>query len=146
MLKQSNSTGTILRHLITGGLHFRNSVPLFQLEKSKKIVRTAISKFRAAIQLQFDFHQAIYNLGTVLYGLAEDTLRTGGSVNAQEVSPNELYSQSAIYIASAHALKPNYSVYNSALRLVRSMLPLPHLKVGYLTAPPAGALVAPHND
>nr|AFK47192.1 unknown [Medicago truncatula] len=26
------------------------------------------------------------------------------------------------------------------------MLPLPHLKVGYLTAPPAGAIVAPHND
>lgn len=44
------------------------------------------------------------------YGLAEDTLRTGGSTNLKEVSPNELYSQSAIYIAAAHALKPNYSV------------------------------------
>lgn len=27
-----------------------------------------------------------------------------------DVSPNELYSQSAIYVAAAHALKPNYSV------------------------------------
>lgn len=49
------------------------------------------------------------------YGLAEDTLRTGGSMNAQEVSPNELYSQSAIYIAAAHALKPNYSVRSNCL-------------------------------
>lgn len=46
------------------------------------------------------------------YGLAEDTVRTGGSVSSKEVSPNELYSQSAIYIAAAHALKPNYSVRN----------------------------------
>ncbi|KAM7525935.1 hypothetical protein LguiA_015837 [Lonicera macranthoides] len=110
------------------------------------IVKTAISKFRAAIQLQFDFHRAIYNLGTVLYGLAEDTSRIGGAVNANEASPNELYSLSAIYIAAAHALKPNYSVYTSALKLVRSMLPLPYLKVGYLTAPPAGNTIAPHSD
>ena len=27
-----------------------------------------------------------------------------------------------------------------------SQLPLPHLKVGYLTAPPVGASIAPHND
>ncbi|KAL5138984.1 Protein HLB1 [Glycine soja] len=128
------------------GLALQELSTIVPAREKQKIVRTAISKFRAAIQLQFDFHRAIYNLGTVLYGLAEDTLRTGGSVSAQEVSPNELYSQSAIYIAAAHALKPNYSVYSSALRLVRSMLPLPHLKVGYLTAPPVGASIAPHND
>jgi hypothetical protein len=40
------------------------------------------------------------------YGLAEDTVRSG----KPDVSPNELYSQSAIYVAAAHALKPNYSV------------------------------------
>ena len=28
-----------------------------------------IMQFRAAIQLQFDFHRAIYNLGTVLVAL-----------------------------------------------------------------------------
>lgn len=44
------------------------------------------------------------------YGLAEDTLRSGRQVNGKDVSPNELYSQSAIYVAAAHALKPNYSV------------------------------------
>uniref|UniRef100_A0A0D3CTD7 Uncharacterized protein n=1 Tax=Brassica oleracea var. oleracea TaxID=109376 RepID=A0A0D3CTD7_BRAOL len=27
------------------------------------MARSAISKFRAAIRLQFDFHRAIYNLG-----------------------------------------------------------------------------------
>ena len=40
------------------------------------------------------------------YGLAEDTMRSG----KPDVSPNELYSQSAIYVAAAHALKPNYLV------------------------------------
>ncbi|XP_065637850.1 protein HLB1 [Quercus suber] len=128
------------------GLALQELSAIVPAREKQTIVRTAISKFRAAIRLQYDFHRAIYNLGTVLYGLAEDTLRTGGSVNAKEVSPNELYSQSAIYIAAAHALKPNYSVYSSALRLVRSMLPLPHLKVGYLTAPPVGKPVAPHSD
>lgn len=63
---------------------------------------------------------------TLQYGLAEDTLRTGGSVNAQEVSPNELYSQSAIYIASAHALKPNYSVRTHCL-----LIPL-YIITGYM--------------
>ncbi|XWS50155.1 hypothetical protein CRYUN_Cryun12cG0064700 [Craigia yunnanensis] len=123
------------------GLALQEVSAIVPAREKQKIVRTAISKFRAAIQLQFDFHRAIYNLGTVLYGLAEDTLRTGGSTN-----PNELYSQSAIYIAAAHALKPNYSVYSSALRLVRSMLPLPHLKDGYLNAPPVGNTIAPHSD
>ncbi|KAB5564658.1 hypothetical protein DKX38_004712 [Salix brachista] len=122
------------------GLALQELSAIVPAREKQTIVRTAISKFRAAIQLQFDFHRAIYNLGTVLYGLAEDTLRTGGTPSAKDVNPNELYSQSAIYIAAAHALKPNYSasiaqfhfylkclfkfcdVYSSALRLVRSML------------------------
>ncbi|OIW20541.1 hypothetical protein TanjilG_14404 [Lupinus angustifolius] len=128
------------------GLALQELSSIVPAREKQKIVRTAVSKFREAIQLQLDFHRAIYNLGTVLYGLAEDTLRTAGSISAQEVSPDELYSQSAIYIAAAYALKRNYSVYSSALRLVHSMLPLPHLKVGYLTAPPAGKTIAPHND
>ncbi|KAF7150203.1 hypothetical protein RHSIM_Rhsim02G0251800 [Rhododendron simsii] len=128
------------------GLALQELSAIVPAREKQTIVKTAISKFRAAIQLQFDFHRAIYNLGTVLYGLAEDTSRIGGSISAKEVSPDELYSQSAIYIAAAHALKPTYSVYTSALKLVRSMLPLPYLKVGYLTAPPAGSPVAPHSD
>ncbi|XP_019247436.1 PREDICTED: uncharacterized protein LOC109226944 [Nicotiana attenuata] len=128
------------------GLALQELSAIVPAREKLTIVKTAISKFRAAIQLQFDFHRAIYNLGTVLYGLAEDMSRTGGAGNVKEISPNELYSQSAIYIAAAHALKPNYSVYTSALKLVRSMLPLPYLKVGYLTAPPAGSPLAPHSD
>lgn len=46
----------------------------------------------------------------IQYGLAEDTLRTGGSGNSKDMPPGELYSQSAIYIAAAHSLKPSYSV------------------------------------
>lgn len=128
------------------GLALQELSAIVPAREKLTIVKTAISKFRAAIQLQFDFHRAIYNLGTVLYGLAEDMSRTGGAVTAKGISPNELYSQSAIYIAAAHALKPNYSVYTSALKLVRSMLPLPYLKVGYLTSPPAGNPLAPHSD
>ncbi|KAL3331587.1 hypothetical protein AABB24_035096 [Solanum stoloniferum] len=128
------------------GLALQELSAIVPAREKLTIVKTAISKFRAAIQLQFDFHRAIYNLGTVLYGLAEDMSRTGGAVTAKDISPNELYSQSAIYIAAAHALKPNYSVYTSALKLVRSMLPLPYLKVGYLTSPPAGNPLAPHSD
>ncbi|XP_047978330.1 protein HLB1-like [Salvia hispanica] len=128
------------------GLALQELSAIVPAREKQTIVKTAIGKFRAAIQLQFDFHRAIYNLGTVLYGLAEDISRTGGHATAKEVSPEELYSQAAIYIAAAHALKPNYSVYTSALKLVRSMLPLPYLKVGYLTAPPVGNPVAPHSD
>ncbi|KAL6566221.1 Protein hlb1 [Orobanche gracilis] len=128
------------------GLALQELSAIVPAREKQTIVRTAIGKFRSAIQLQFDFHRAIYNLGTVLYGLAEDISRTGGRINGKEVSPDELYSQSAIYIAAAHSLKPNYSVYTSALKLVRSMLPLPYLKVGYLTAPPVGKPVAPHSD
>ncbi|XP_051183816.1 protein HLB1 [Lolium perenne] len=123
------------------GLGLQELSAIVPAKDKQKIIKTAISKFRSAIQLQFDFHRAIYNLGTVLYGLAEDTSRSGGADN----SPSDLYSQSAIYVAAAHALKPNYSVYRSALRLVRSMLPLPYLKVGYLTAPPADDPIAPHK-
>ncbi|CAA7410900.1 unnamed protein product [Spirodela intermedia] len=127
------------------GLALQELSAIVPIREKQTIVKSAISKFRAAIQLQFDFHRAIYNLGTVLYALAEDTSRSGRPINAKEVS-NELYSQSAIYIAAAHALKPTYSVYRSALRLVRSMLPLPYLKMGYLTAPPAKNPIAPHRD
>lgn len=56
------------------------------------------------------------------YGLAEDTLRQG-SPNLKEVSPDELYSQSAIYIAAAHALKPNYSVRDQCIFLDYRGLP-----------------------
>ncbi|CAN1254733.1 Protein HLB1 [Linum perenne] len=110
------------------GLALQELSAIVPAREKQTIVRTAISKFRAAIRLQFDFHRAIYNLGTVLYGLAEDTLRSGAATNPKDVSPNELYSQSAIYIAAAHALKPNYSVYSSALRLVRSMYYKPDAK------------------
>ncbi|XP_075517898.1 protein HLB1 isoform X1 [Primulina tabacum] len=128
------------------GLALQELSAIVPAREKQTIVKTAISKFRAAIQLQFDFHRAIYNLGTVLYGLAEDISRTGGHISAKAVTPDDLYSQSAIYIAAAQSLKPNYSVYTSALKLVRSMLPLPYLKVGYLTAPPVGIPVAPHGD
>ncbi|MFS7942099.1 putative tetratricopeptide-like helical domain superfamily [Helianthus anomalus] len=104
------------------GLALQELSAIVPAREKQTIIKTAISKFRAAVRLQFDFHRAIYNLGTVLYGLAEDTSRTGVSLVGNEFSANELYSQSAIYIAAAHALRPSYSVYASALKLVRSMV------------------------
>ncbi|PHU25446.1 hypothetical protein BC332_03778 [Capsicum chinense] len=62
--------------------------------------RHLVKEFRAVIQLQFDFHRAIYNLGTILYGLAGDMSRTGGVVNTKEISPNELYCQAVIYVGT----------------------------------------------
>lgn len=67
--------------------------------------------YRLIISCKSDGVFMVYSLCSSLqYGLAEDTLRTGGATNPKDVSPTELYSQSAIYIAAAHALKPNYSV------------------------------------
>ncbi|KAL2613135.1 hypothetical protein R1flu_024827 [Riccia fluitans] len=128
------------------GLALQELGAIVPIRDKRAIVKKAIRKFRAAIRLRFDFHRAVYNLGTVLYGLAEDTVRSGRKFSAKESAPSDLYSQSAIYIAAAHALKPDYPVYQSALRLVRSMLPLPYLKAGYLTIPPAGDSLAPHSD
>ncbi|CAI7827939.1 unnamed protein product [Closterium sp. NIES-53] len=86
-------------------------------------------QFRAAIRLRYDFHRAIYNLGTVLvcagmcwyvlYGLAEDTMKqakskTGVMPDRTTHPANEVYSQSAVYIAAAHALKADYPVYSQS--------------------------------
>lgn len=129
------------------GLALQELSGIVSIKDKRSIVKTAIKKFRAAIALQFDFHRAIYNLGTVLYGLAEDTIRSGGQqVGNKELTAAELYSQSAIYVAAAHALKPEYPVYKSALRLVRSKLPLAYLKTGFLLVPPEGDTLAPHSD
>jgi hypothetical protein len=60
----------------------------------------------------------IFSFIMIQYGLAKDTTRSG----KPDVSLNELYSQSAIYVTDAHALKPNYSksIY------VHWLLSLPH--------------------
>ncbi|KAH7430162.1 hypothetical protein KP509_09G086500 [Ceratopteris richardii] len=129
------------------GLALQELSGIVSIKDKRSIVKAAIKKFRAAIALQFDFHRAIYNLGTVLYGLAEDMIRSGGPQSGiKELTAAELYSQSAIYVAAAHALKPEYPVYKSALRLVRSKLPLAYLKTGYLLVPPGGDTLAPHSE
>jgi hypothetical protein len=47
----------------------------------------------------------IFSFTMIQNGLAEDTTRSG----KPDISLNELYSQSAMYVTGAHALKPNYS-------------------------------------
>uniref|UniRef100_A0A0E0M9S8 PH domain-containing protein n=1 Tax=Oryza punctata TaxID=4537 RepID=A0A0E0M9S8_ORYPU len=133
-------------------------------KEAEELWKQAILNYEKAVQLNWNSPQALNNWGLGLqelsaivparekqtiiktaiskYGLAEDTMRSG----KPGVSASEFYSQSAIYVAAAHALKPNYSVYRSALRLVRSMLPLPYLKVGYLIAPPENTAIAPHKE
>ncbi|CAK9234520.1 unnamed protein product [Sphagnum troendelagicum] len=128
------------------GLALQELGAIVPLKEKHAVVKKAIRKFRAAFQLQFDFHRAVYNLGTVLYGLAEDTSRSGQKMNTKELPPADLYSLSAVYIAAAHALKPEYPVYQGALRLVRSMLPLPYMKAGWLKIAPPGNPLAPHCD
>ncbi|GJW47674.1 tetratricopeptide repeat-like superfamily protein [Tanacetum coccineum] len=48
------------------GLALQGLSAIVPAREKQTIVKSAISKFRSAIQLQFDFHRAIYNLGTVL--------------------------------------------------------------------------------
>jgi tetratricopeptide (TPR) repeat protein len=48
------------------GLGLQELSAIVPARDKQTIIKTAISKFRSAIQLQFDFHRAIYNLGTVL--------------------------------------------------------------------------------
>ncbi|GJP34891.1 hypothetical protein CLOM_g19373 [Closterium sp. NIES-68] len=133
------------------GLALQELSTIVPARDKRKVVRKAINKFRAAIRLRYDFHRAIYNLGTVLYGLAEDTMKaakskTGVMPDRTKHPANDIYSQSAVYIAAAHSLKADYPVYRNALRLVRTMLPLPYLKGGYLTVPPGGNSLAPHVE
>ncbi|CAL5375643.1 unnamed protein product [Camellia sinensis] len=85
--KLSNSIGTVPSAFNNWGLALQELSAIVPVREKQAIVKTAINK----------------------YGLAEDTSRTGGSVNVKEVSSNELFSQSAIYIVAAHALKPTYS-------------------------------------
>jgi hypothetical protein len=47
----------------------------------------------------------IFSFIMIQYGLAEDTTGSG----KPDVSLDEFYSQSAIYVTYAHALKPYYS-------------------------------------
>jgi hypothetical protein len=49
----------------------------------------------------------IFSFIMIQYGLAEDTTRPG--TGKPDVSLDELYSQSAIYVTNAHALKSYYS-------------------------------------
>ncbi|KAJ0788008.1 putative tetratricopeptide-like helical domain superfamily [Helianthus annuus] len=138
-----------------GDLQMRPRHPIYtnraklhgRTKEAEALWKQATKSYEKAVQLNWNSPQALNNWGLALqYGLAEDTSRTGVLVIGNEISSNELYSQSAIYVAAAHALKPNYLVYTSALKLVRSMLPLPYLKVGYLTVPPVENPVAPHCD
>nr|XP_024357282.1 protein HLB1-like isoform X1 [Physcomitrium patens]XP_024357285.1 protein HLB1-like isoform X1 [Physcomitrium patens]XP_024357295.1 protein HLB1-like isoform X1 [Physcomitrium patens]XP_024357305.1 protein HLB1-like isoform X1 [Physcomitrium patens]XP_024357313.1 protein HLB1-like isoform X1 [Physcomitrium patens]XP_024357323.1 protein HLB1-like isoform X1 [Physcomitrium patens]XP_024357333.1 protein HLB1-like isoform X1 [Physcomitrium patens] len=85
------------------GLALQELGAIVALKEERAIIKMAIRKFRAAIRLRFDFHRAVYNLGTVL-------------------------------------------VYRGGLRRVRNFLPLPYLRAGWLTIPPFGDPLAPHND
>jgi hypothetical protein len=100
----------VVQALNNWGLALQELGAIVPLKEKRAIVKKGIRKFRAAIQLRFDFHRAVYNLGTVLYGLAEDTSRSGQKRNPKELAPADLYSLSAVYIAAAHALKPDYPV------------------------------------
>jgi hypothetical protein len=48
------------------GLALQELGAIVPLKEKRAIVKKGIRKFRAAIQLRFDFHRAVYNLGTVL--------------------------------------------------------------------------------
>lgn len=59
---------------------------------------------------------------------------------AREAAARAALAGAAQYICLAHALSPGKEVYRKSLAVVRTMLPLPFLRAGYLTAPRARSL------
>jgi hypothetical protein len=56
----------VVQALNNWGLALQELGAIVPLKEKRAIVKKGIRKFRAAIQLRFDFHRAVYNLGTVL--------------------------------------------------------------------------------
>ncbi|GMP69863.1 hypothetical protein CsSME_00028955 [Camellia sinensis var. sinensis] len=84
MKKLSNSIGKVPKQTFNNwGLALQELSAIVPVREKQAIMKTEINK----------------------YGLAEDTSRTGGSVNVKEVSSNELFSQSEIYIDSISILE-----------------------------------------
>eukprot|EP00898_Chlorokybus_atmophyticus_P000716 jgi/Chlat1/1645/Chrsp127S01902 len=124
------------------GLALQDVATTGPLEQRAEFVAQSITRFRSAIRLRTDFHKAVYNLGTVVYGRAEE-MRRGSFSN---LTAAELHSIAALYICVAYALKPAHTVYTGALGLVRplvawSQLPLPYIKAGFLLAQPLDGIL-----
>eukprot|EP00884_Botryococcus_braunii_P019778 jgi/Botrbrau1/6484/Bobra.0034s0057.1 len=117
--------------------------------EQRYLVHHSIAKFRRAIHLRPEFDRACYNLGTVFYShactlqaaarqalssfLTQD-LRDLQRERATEAATNLAFALAGQYIAVAYALSPAKDVYRSSLSVVQSLLPLPYLRAGFLTA------------
>ena len=51
-----------------------------------------------------------------------------------ETVSQQTFALAAQYIILAHALQPSKEVYKKSLHVIRPLLPLPHLRAGFLTA------------
>lgn len=124
------------------------------------LVQAALAKFRGAIRLQPDFDRGAYNLGTTYYTYASSlqghyasqrsnvTSAVASSSDpaaeqqrtTQDAVVNGYFAIAAQYICLAHALQPQKDVYRKSLSIVKQMLALPFLRVGYLLAPAADTI------
>lgn len=112
----------------------------------------AVARFRAALRAYPLFDRAVYNLGTVLYAYATAApaagTASGGAAaaggghvaGAPAVPPPPpppppdpaALATAAQCVALAAALAPAADVYRRSLAAVRHLLPLPHLRAGWL--------------
>lgn len=99
-------------------------------EERVKFLSAGVRKFRRALRLDPSFDRAVYNLGTVVYGLS-----------AEYASMARLYPQddtlaplsrdyaiaAAIYVALALANVPDNDVYATSFGIVKHYLPTPYV-------------------
>ncbi|KAI8005626.1 Protein HLB1, partial [Camellia lanceoleosa] len=124
------------------------------------LLEEACKKYDEATHLCPTLHDAYYNWAIAISDRAKMCGRTKEAEElwkqatknyekAVQLNWNSPQNFGAIVLSrekQAIAKTSNNKVYASALKLVRSMLPLPYLKVGYLTASPVENPVAPHSD
>ena len=94
----------------------------------------AVARFRAALRAYPHFDRAVYNLGTVLYAHATAAGGSGaGAPSPSSSTPDAAaLATAAQCVALASALAPTAEVYRRSLAAVRHLLPLPHLRAGWL--------------
>ncbi|KVH91772.1 Plant specific mitochondrial import receptor subunit TOM20 [Cynara cardunculus var. scolymus] len=116
-------------------------------KEAEELWKQATNNYEKAVKLNWNSPQALNNWGLALQELSAIVpAREKQTIVKSAISKFRAAIQLQFDFHRAIYNLGTVLVYTSALKLVRSMLPLPYLKVGYLTAPPVGNPIAPHGD
>ncbi|MEW5309228.1 MAG: hypothetical protein WDW38_001130 [Sanguina aurantia] len=135
-----NNWGLVLQEL---------SISTHNMAERDQLVRFAVEKFRHAIRLRPNFDRGCYNLGTVYYthacALQAELVNQFrglpvGSASSEamklkqqrEAEISVTFTTAAQYICLAFALQQQKEIYRKSLGVVKSMLPLPFIRAGFL--------------